>query len=575
MEHSDPPAITARPRGRRARWIGLPTTLGLTALETLSRAMVPASVLALSRGATAVATIVSGIALGATLLRGFVTSFAVEAALRGSFGDVVRAALRLAIADLRAERRMGPLAEAAREAATHEATWAPQVAALAIVSAVTWGALVTTIGLLWSLALLAVAAPIVMALGLAARRIRREQHAAWAIFGDVSNDLRVLVEACLELRAHDRERAFGDEMARGVRAFARAERRASLWSAASGATFSVAVLAVATLPIGAEVARLVADTTGMRAAQAGIVGGAALYFALGLGRLMEQRARYAPFRLSLDQFLRSSDVDSPEIEASPENGNPELPPLGGATIALASVSCRHPNAARATPRGVSFVWEPGRGVLIAGENGAGKSTLALALLGLFTPSEGAITIDGLPLDPRSSRALRRRCAYLAQSPFVEPGASVAWHVRLFANEPISDERIDAALERTGLLRVLREHAGRASSLGFASERPVVRSPRDVLAGELSGGERQRMHLARVLVSDAEIVVLDEPEAGLDHPSRVEMARLFEDLARERRVLLIAHDPSIVPASFQRIEVRAGEASTDRAHAMSDRAQMAP
>lgn len=572
MEHSDPHATSRGPSGRRARWIGWPITVGLTALEVLSRAMVPASVLALSRGAASAATIASGIALSSTLLRGLVTSVAVERALRGSFDDVVRASLRLTIADLRAERRMGPLAEAAREVAAHEATWAPQVIALLIASAATWSALVVTIGPWWSAALLAVAAPIVLALGLAARRIRREQQSAWRSFGDLSVDMRVLVEACLELRAHDRERAFGDEMAARVRSFATAERRANLWSAASNATYSAAVLAVATLPFGRRVASFVADTTGLHAAQIGIVGGAALYFALGLGRLLELRARSAPFRLSMDEFLRSSRANLSEIEADPSDADAALPPLGRAVIALRSVSCRHPNAARATPEDVSFTWEPGRGLLLAGENGAGKSTLALALLGLLTPSEGAITIDGIPLDPARSRSLRRRCAYLAQSPFVEPGADVAFHVRLFSNAQISDDQIDRALTRTGLMRVLREHATRASSLGFATEQPVTRSPRDVHAGELSGGERQRMHLARVLVSDAELIVLDEPEAGLDHPSRLEMARLFEEIARERRVLLIAHDPTIVPASFQRVEIHP---STDPSPALETKPRVAP
>src|SRR6185312_14877279 len=92
-----------------------------------------------------------------------------------------------------------------------------------------------------------------------------------------------------------------------------------------------------------------------------------------------------------------------------------------------------------------------------------------------------------------------------------------------------------------LTKVLEEHAARTG-----------KHPRDVLAGELSGGERQRMHLARVLLHDAEMVVLDEPEVALDQAGRSMVRGLLERLAEERKVLVIAHDASLVPPSFDRV-----------------------
>jgi len=560
MKHSAPGRPADRALSPR---IGAPAKAGIALVEALSRVSVPASVLLLSRGDTAIAAVASSVALLATMGRGFAVSFAVERALRRSFGEVVRAALRLGLTELRAERKIGLLAEAAREAAMYEATLVPQVIAHAVAMAVTWGALVISLGPGWAAALLAAAAPLVFGLGLGARRVRAEQETAWNVFGDLSIDLRVLVEACLELRAHERDPAFADGLEDKANAFARAERRANVWSAASTAVPSALVLIAAATPIGARVAALVEGATGRRAAELAITAGAALYFALGLGKLLEQRARFAPFRRTLDAFLalgNKPDHDTPPAPNTLAGLNTKgdrlglddpavassLPSLRDATITFRDVSCTHPGAPRATPSRVSFVWKPGRGLVLAGENGAGKSTLVLALLGLFSPSEGAITIDALPLDEARARLLRRRCALLAQSPFVEPGASVAWHVRLFAASPIDDARIDASLDRAGLKRVLEEHA--------ASRSIDPGGLRDVLAGELSGGERQRMHIARILASDADLVILDEPEAGLDHASRAAMATLFERLAKERRVLLIAHDPTIVPASFERLEI---------------------
>lgn len=560
MEHSAPAASRSTPpspRGAAPR-VALPVQAGLTALEALGRLSIPVSVFLLSRGSTGVAAAASAVALIATIARGFAASFAVERALRATFDAVVRAARSQALVDLRAERKIGLLAEAAREAAVYEATVVPLIGAHAIAIVLTWGALVVVLGPLWALALVAAAAPLVVGLALAARRIRAEQEAAWNIFTGLSIDLRVLVEACLELRAHDREASFAGSLSAKARSFARAERRANVWSAASAAIPSALVLLSAVTPAGEHIGAIVGSATGRRAAEIAITSGAALHFALGLGKLLESRARYAPFRETLRAFLASAAGPAGatnESAAAIEARAALLPPLSAATIRLRDVSCRHPHAARATPEHVSFTWRPGRGLLLAGENGAGKTTLVLALLGLLEPCEGAIEIDGgatsgsARIDGDRARALRERCAYVAQSPFLEPGASVAWHLRLFARAPADDARIDAALRRVGLWRVLEEHAAR-------TEGPARLHPRDVLAGELSGGERQRMHIARVLVQDAELIVLDEPEAGLDREARSEMAALFDELAASRRVLVIAHDPVIVPPSFERLDIRA-------------------
>lgn len=522
---------------------------GLTALEALGRLSVPASVLMLSRGSTALAAAASGVALTATIARGFAASFAVERALRSTFGDVVRAALRLALVDLRAERKIGLLAEASREAAVYEATVVPLIGAYSIAIVLTWSALIVVLGPLWALALVIAAAPLLIGLALGARRIRAEQEVAWSALSDLSIDLRVLVEACLELRAHDREASFAEGLGSKARAFAGAERRANVWSAASAALPSALVLLSAVTPAGERIGAIVGDATGRRAAEIAITSGAALYFALGLGKLLESRARYAPFRETLRAFLAAGAAASPPGAAPYEAGEASLPSLRTAILRFRDVSCRHPHAARATPEAVSFTWRPGSGLLLAGENGAGKSTLVLALLGLVAPAEGAIELDGAAIEAGRARALRERCAYLAQSPFVEPGASVAWHLRLFARSPIDGERIDAALRRVGLWPILEEHAARAAGTGRLH-------PRDVPAGELSGGERQRMHIARVLVQDADLLILDEPEAGLDREARVEMASLFEELAASRRVLIIAHDPAIVPRTFDRLDIQA-------------------
>ncbi len=327
----------------------------------------------------------------------------------------------------------------------------------------------------------------------------------------------------------------------------RQERLATSWQSVVG--FLPAGLAVAAVagPVraGAGWAVAILGSAG-RLADVGILGGTALVTAFSLLNAGEAVVRAAPIRRSLAGFLAAGA----RAARPPRGGSVAVArSLAVAPIALEDVSCVHPGAPHATPARVSYLWDGGRGLAISGANGAGKSTLVQALLGLVPPSAGRITVGGVPLEQLDLSDYRRRVAYLPQGAFVSPGDSVAWHLRLLAAEPASDERVDAALAEVGLLGVLEEHAMRTR-----------RAPRDVAAGELSGGERQRMHLARVLLHDAELVVFDEPEVALDGAGRALVRSLLERLAGDRRVLVIAHDDAVVPSSFERLTCARGEAA---------------
>jgi ABC-type transport system involved in cytochrome bd biosynthesis fused ATPase/permease subunit len=281
-------------------------------------------------------------------------------------------------------------------------------------------------------------------------------------------------------------------------------------------------------------------------ADVGILGTSALMTGLGLVHAGVSTIRTAPQRRTLRDFLEAGA----RAPRPPAGGSAALSrSLADAVIELDHVSCVHPGASHATPAAVTLRWSSMRGLAVSGPNGAGKSTLALALLGLLAPAEGRLSVDGAPLDALDLDAYRRRIAFVPQGAFFAPGEPVAWHLRLYTPTPVSDERIDEALERVGLSPVL---AGRAAREG--------KPPREVPAGELSGGERQRMHLARAILQDAELVVLDEPEAALDDAGRRGLSTLLERLAERRKVLLIAHDMSIVPASYDRYDCRRGEAA---------------
>jgi ABC-2 type transport system ATP-binding protein len=165
--------------------------------------------------------------------------------------------------------------------------------------------------------------------------------------------------------------------------------------------------------------------------------------------------------------------------------------------------------ARVAFEGVSF--EVGRGEVFGflGPNGAGKTTTVRTLGTLIAPTSGSATVAGLSLTPENGVEIRRRIAIMPESPGLYLRLSVLENLEYFADlygvsEP--GERIDGALRAIDL-------AERAHDL----------------CGTLSKGQRQRVALARTLLSDAEILFLDEPTAGLDPVAARDVDQLIMEL----------------------------------------------
>ncbi|MBI1186128.1 MAG: ATP-binding cassette domain-containing protein [Alphaproteobacteria bacterium] len=170
---------------------------------------------------------------------------------------------------------------------------------------------------------------------------------------------------------------------------------------------------------------------------------------------------------------------------------------------------------------------PGLTALI-GPNGAGKSTLLMALAGLLRPEEGAVLLDGVPIAAIDRRTLARRRAYLPQN------ARCEW--------PISVERVVAL----GLTPTLPPFGGlppsqRARVSEMLSQCDLAEK-RDQPATTLSGGELARTMLARAMVGDPEVLIADEPIAGLDPRHALDaMRRLHACAGRGRLVITALHD----------------------------------
>ncbi len=170
---------------------------------------------------------------------------------------------------------------------------------------------------------------------------------------------------------------------------------------------------------------------------------------------------------------------------------------------------------------------------VVGPNGAGKSTLLRALAGLLPPSAGTVSLDGRPLAQVPAGERARRLAWLAQQGEVTGDLTVRETVAL------------GRLPRLGLMGTPGPTDAAAVEQAMALTGCQPWAGRRLQA--LSGGERQRVLLARVLATEAPLLLLDEPTTHLDAPHQVALARLFARLARgqdgtgPRRVVTVLHD----------------------------------
>lgn len=175
---------------------------------------------------------------------------------------------------------------------------------------------------------------------------------------------------------------------------------------------------------------------------------------------------------------------------------------------------------RAILRGMNFSIEPGEIVTIVGPNGSGKSTFLRMLIGAVKPTSG-----------RVERMPGLRIGYVPQKLALDPALPMT--VTRFLNLP----------RRVGATRV-------AHALSLAGAPEVG----DRQMADLSGGQLQRVLLARALLEDPQLLLLDEPTQGLDQPGAAAFYRRIEDVRRETNcaVLMISHDLHVVMAASDRV-----------------------
>lgn len=348
------------------------------------------------------------------------------------------------------------------------------------------------------------------------------------------------------LRALGRERG----PAARVRALGDAHRRATMGTLRIAFLSGMVLELLTTLCVA-----LVAVGIGLRLVEGriGLVTGLAVLI-LAPEVLAPLRQVGAHFHASADGLAAAGQAFE-VLETPPRpTGRAAAPDLTHGSLRLEGVGVR--SSSGMTPDRLGLEVRPGRVVALVGPSGCGKSTAVEVLLGLVAPDEGRVVLvggDGAEVDLRdvSPASLHRQVTWLPQRPVLEPG-TVAQAVVGASGGPsagVDDgdlARRDRAAALTGLDAVVATlPAGWETRLGRGGE-------------GLSVGQRQRVALTRALLSDAPLVVLDEPTAHLETGADDVLAGTLSALrAAGRAVLLVAHRPSLAALADEVVTLRAG------------------
>ena len=223
------------------------------------------------------------------------------------------------------------------------------------------------------------------------------------------------------------------------------------------------------------------------------------------------------------------------------------PELKG-NIEFRDVQFSYPNCQVAALKGLTCRISEGEKVVVIGRIGSGKTTLQKLLLGLYQPTGGAVSIDGVDLRQLDPADLRRNIGYVAQDVTLFYGTL---RENISIGAPYADDAtIMAAAEAGGLTEFVNRHPD-----GF-----------DMMIGErgdsLSGGQRQGVAIARAFLMDPPILLLDEPTSAMDFSSEQQFKERLKVMAAHKTVLIVTHRNSLLDLATRVLVVDDGRIVAD-------------
>lgn len=225
----------------------------------------------------------------------------------------------------------------------------------------------------------------------------------------------------------------------------------------------------------------------------------------------------------------------------------QRPQLRG-DIEFRNVKFSYPNRQDSAIEGMSFKIAAGERVALIGRVGSGKSTIERLIMGLYQPSDGAVLLDGIDLRQLDPADVRRNCAHVAQDVTLFYGTlreNIA-----FGMPYADDSAIVAAAEIAGMAELVNRHPR-----GF-----------DMPVGErgesLSGGQRQSVGIARAVLHNAPILLLDEPTSAMDFSTEAQITARMTNFVQNKTVVLVTHRTSMLAMVTRVIVVDGGKIVAD-------------
>jgi ABC-type multidrug transport system fused ATPase/permease subunit len=257
---------------------------------------------------------------------------------------------------------------------------------------------------------------------------------------------------------------------------------------------------------------------------------AAAYFLLGLvfQPLQELSDLYSQLQAATAAMIKVSSVLDTEADVR-NPADPREPGRLRGEIELDDVHFAY--GSNEVLHGISLTVPAGGCVALVGESGGGKSTLAKLVARFYDPTGGAVRVDGIDLRELDLHAYRRQLGVVLQDPFLFSG-TIADNIR-FARPEASDEQVAETAEMLGLDRLARRFP-----------EGLLHPVREGGSG-LSAGERQLISIARALLADPRILILDEATSNIDRPTELLIEGALDRLLHGRTSLIIAHRLSTV------------------------------
>ncbi|AYJ80518.1 type I secretion system permease/ATPase [Aliarcobacter cryaerophilus ATCC 43158] len=217
-------------------------------------------------------------------------------------------------------------------------------------------------------------------------------------------------------------------------------------------------------------------------------------------------------------------------------------------IEFKNVGFTYPNSDKSTLNNINFTINEGEHIAIIGKIGSGKSTIHKLLLSLYVPNEGAILIDNIDTKQLDPTELRKNIAYVSQDVLLFNG-TVKENI-VYRLPHIDDEKIIEAATVSGVMDFINKHPK-----GF-----------DMPVGErgafLSGGQRQSIAIARAILQDYPIVLLDEPTSAMDSSTESKFMKNIKEYLKGKTMILVTHKTSLLSLADRIIVMEDGQVVLD-------------